>query len=70
MRTIDCAGSSNIEAIAYDPDVQELHVTFKGGAIYCYEGVGPKKAEELEQAHSKGQYLNANIKPSHQVVKL
>ena len=31
--------SSNIESAGYDAGSHELHVTFKGGTTYLYEGV-------------------------------
>ncbi len=63
--------SSNIEAIGYDPDTQELHVRFlKSGETYVYYGVEEWAFQELMQADSKGTYLNAQIKPRYQFGKL
>lgn len=31
--------SSNIEAVGYDTETQELQVQFKGGSIYAYDSV-------------------------------
>ena len=63
--------SSNIEAIGYDPDNQELHVLFlKSGETYAYYDVEEWVFQEFLQANSKGIYLNAKIKPSYQYAKL
>jgi hypothetical protein len=63
--------SSNIEAIGYDAGALELHVRFlKTGITYVYYGVEEWRYQELMQTDSKGQYLNANIKPNYQFAKL
>lgn len=31
--------SSNIEAVGYDAETQELQVQFKGGSVYAYDSV-------------------------------
>lgn len=63
--------SSNIEAIGYDATALELHVRFlKTGITYVYYAVEEWRYQELMQASSKGQYLNANIKPNYQFAKL
>ncbi len=55
--------SSNIEAIGYESDLQELHVRFlKGGETYVYYGVEEWVFQEMMQADSKGRYLIDNIK--------
>lgn len=63
--------SSNVEAIGYDPDNQELHVRFlKSGETYVYYNVEEWVFQEFMQADSPGTYLNAKIKPSYQCAKL
>ena len=63
--------SSNVEAIGYDPDTQELHVRFlKSGETYVYYNVEEWVFAELMQADSKGQYLNRNIKDRYDFGKL
>lgn len=63
--------SSNVEAIGYDIDTQELHVRFlKSGQTYVYYGVEEWVFQELTQADSKGSYINARIKPHYQCGKL
>lgn len=54
--------SSNIEAIGYDDDGQELHVQFLSGACYVYHDVPRQIFDNLLQAPSKGSFLNREIK--------
>ena len=54
--------SSNVEAIGYDPDTQELYVQFIKSGGYVYLDVEEWVFDEFLQAESKGQYLNQNIK--------
>ncbi|NKB48132.1 MAG: KTSC domain-containing protein [Alphaproteobacteria bacterium] len=71
MPEMQFVDSSNIEAIGYEPDSQELHVRFlKSGDTYVYYGVEEWVFQEFMQADSKGTYLNAKIKPSYQYAKL
>ncbi|QKK07560.1 MAG: KTSC domain-containing protein [Planctomycetota bacterium] len=59
--------SSNIEAIGYAAECQQLHVRFsKSGTTYVYHGVEEWVYSEFMAAESKGQYLNANIKNVYQ----
>jgi hypothetical protein len=63
--------SSNIEAIGFDPDTQELHVRFlKSGETYVYYGVDEWVFQEFMQADSKGVYLNTNVKEKYPFGKL
>ncbi|MCB1056219.1 MAG: KTSC domain-containing protein [Acidobacteria bacterium] len=63
--------SSNIEAIGYDPDAQELYVRFlKSGDTYVYYNVEECVFGEIMQADSKGIYLAANIKGRYEYGKL
>ena len=63
MPTMQFVTSSNIEAIGYDPDSMELHVSFlKSGQTYVYYNVEPWIFDEFMQADSKGTYLNSQIK--------
>lgn len=71
MPDMEFVDSSNIEAIGFDPDSQELHVRFlKSGETYVYYGVEEWVFQEFLQADSKGTYLNANIKYRYQYGKL
>lgn len=71
MPEMEFIDSSNIEAIGYDSDNQELHVRFlKSGETYVYYGVDEWVFQEFMQADSKGIYLNNNIKERYQYGKL
>lgn len=71
MPDMQFVDSSNIEAIGYDPDNQELHVRFlKSGETYVYYGVDEWVYQEFMQADSKGSYLNMNIREAYQYGKL
>jgi hypothetical protein len=39
--------SSNIEAVGFDEETQELHVQFKGGTVYAYDSVPSEIHQEL-----------------------
>ena len=71
MPEMQFVDSSNIEAIGYDGDSQELHVRFlQSGETYVYYGVEEWVFQELMQADSKGSYLNTQIKGSYDYGKL
>ena len=54
--------SSNVEAVGYDAARSILHVHFKGGAHYSYEGVPPHLHTSLHAAESIGKYVHEEIK--------
>lgn len=54
--------SSNVASIGYDEASSTLEVEFQSGAIYQYYGVPQNIYEQLMQAPSKGQFINAYIK--------
>ena len=63
--------SSSIEAIGYDESTQELHIKYlKSGETYVYNAVEQWRFDELMRTDSKGQYVNAEIKPNHTFSKL
>ena len=71
MPEMQYVDSSNIEAIGYEPNNQELHVRFlKSGETYVYYNVEGWVFQELLQADSKGIYLNSCIKNRYQYAKL
>lgn len=57
--------SSNISAIGYDEETNELRVSFNGGATYSYAGVPLKEYKALMQSGSKGKYLHNVIRPAY-----
>ena len=54
--------SSNVAEIGYDEGQRTLEILFNNGSLYQYFEVPPQMFDELRQAASIGQYLNANIK--------
>ena len=62
--------SSNIEAIGYNSDGQELYIQFLSGVTYVYYGVPQHIYEEIMDAPSKGSYLNRVIKGVYEYAKL
>lgn len=54
--------SSNIGAIAYIPQAEQLMVQFTNGSVYAYSNVSAEVFEEFLDADSKGKYLNTHIK--------
>lgn len=57
--------SSNVRSVGYDPETQDLIVTFKTGSSYIYSGVPEELAVSLAMAPSVGQMLNSEIKPNY-----
>lgn len=70
MVDMNYVDSSNIEAIGYNSDEQELYVRFLSGATYVYHGVPEHVYEEIMGAPSKGSYLNRVIKGVYEYAKL
>ena len=58
--------SSNVEAVGYDAARSVLHVRFKGGHHYSYEGVPPDLHAALHGGgkpdHSIGKFVHEQIK--------
>lgn len=61
--------SSNVEAIGYDGDTQELHVQFVSGGTYVYHDVPRNVFDDLMSAASKGSFLNREIKNVYRFTK-
>ena len=57
--------SSVIESIAYDAASARLFVTFKDGRIYGYDGVPADVHTAFEDAESKGQFFNSEIRDKY-----
>lgn len=62
--------SSNVYAIGYDPDSAILEVEFNNGSVYQYSGVPDYEYNGIMNSHSKGTYLNSNIKNKYPFSKL
>lgn len=61
--------SSNIEAIGYDDDNEDLYVQFLSSGLYIYSAVPRVIFDELMSAPSKGSFLNREIKGIYQCLK-
>ena len=70
MAWVSVYGSSNIQAVSYDPASRMLQVKFlKGGDVYTYFDVTADEWEELLQAPSKGRYVQIQLKRSHRYMR-
>ena len=71
MITMHLVDSTNVEAIGYDKDTQQLHVRFlKSGATYVYYDVEEWVFDEFRQAESKGGYVHDHLKKVYDYAKL
>ncbi len=70
MPEMHYVGSSNIEAIGYEPDRQELYVRFLKTGDYVYYYVEEWVFNEFMQANSKGGYLHNYIKGRYDYARL
>jgi hypothetical protein len=61
--------SSNVEAVGYESEAQELHVQFLSGAYYIYHGVPREIYDDLLAAPSIGSFLNRVVKGVYQFTK-
>jgi len=62
MPEMEYVASTNVEAIGYDAETQELHVQFTSGHTYIYSPVEEWVFEELRAAPSKGSFINRELK--------
>lgn len=62
VETVDFPGSSNLESATYDPDVENLNVTFRSGRTYQYFNVPAATYRGLTLAGSAGEFFNRQIK--------
>jgi hypothetical protein len=63
MVTMRLVKSSSIRAVGYDEDAEELWVEYHSSpGVYGYQGVPRDVFVELEEAESKGGYVNRTIK--------
>ena len=54
--------SSNIKAVGHSKKTNTLHVEFKGGKTFAYDGVLSKEYSEMMRAKSIGSHFIYNIK--------
>jgi hypothetical protein len=57
--------SANVASVGYDELSNTLEVEFMKGTIYQYFGVPQNVYDQLMQAPSKGQFVNAYIKNAY-----
>jgi hypothetical protein len=62
--------SSSIAAFGYHHAQQILRVRFIGGATYDYLDVPAEQFQALQDAPSKGQFVNSQIKPYYRYIQL
>jgi len=62
--------SSNVAAVGYDPDKQEMEVEFTNGATYLYKDVPPETHAALMNASSIGSYIYHNIRGKHATTRI
>ncbi len=55
-------GSSNLAEASYDPEVENLDITFQSGDRYTYFNVPAAVYRSLTLAPSAGQYFHRQIK--------
>lgn len=58
-------GSSNLAEATYDPDVENLDITFQDGSEYVFYNVPVSKYKALTQAPSAGSYFHRHIEGQH-----
>lgn len=62
--------SSMLKAASYDPDAQELVVTFVNGSRYAYAGVPQDEVDALAGADSQGKQFASAIRDSYEARRL
>jgi hypothetical protein len=62
--------SSNVAAVGYDAEEQEIYVEFLGSGVYKYSGPDQQTFDELLGAPSVGSFLNRAIKPNYPYTRL
>ena len=62
--------SSNLDAVAYDAENKRTLVWFKNGGVYAYNNVPQETYEQFLAAESKGEFLNAELKPKFPATKV
>lgn len=62
--------SSNLAAIAYVEQTEQLLVQFASGSVYSYDDVPLQVFEDFKAADSKGKFLNEHIKGDYHYEKI
>ena len=61
--------SSQIASVGHDSETNTLHVEFKGGGTYEYDGVPEEVFFNLLQAESVGQYFGKSVRGKYKFTK-
>lgn len=62
--------SSAILSIDFDPLQNHLDVLYKNESLYRYYDIQPEIVEALNQAASKGRFINETIKPNYRCQRI
>ena len=54
--------SSNVHSVGYDRETRTLHVRFRSGGHYTYEGVHPNTFHGMLRSKSKGKYFHKRVR--------
>ena len=69
-RVLNLNPSSNVQGSSYDPDTQQLTVSFLSGGAGYYSSVPAEEAESFERAPSPGRYVHDYLKTRFPWTKL
>jgi len=61
--------SSLIKAVGYNEEREELHVQFRKGGTYTYQGVTRPVYDALMEAPSIGHFFLMNVKKQYECIK-
>lgn len=59
--TMQPVTSSNVDSIGYDADMRQLHIKFKTGGHYKYDGVPKEEFAAMQGAPSVGRHFAQNF---------
>lgn len=62
LTIVRIARSSNLASAAYDPEIQQLQITFQSGRTYLYNGVPSGIVDRLSLSPSPGRTFDQIIK--------
>ncbi len=58
-------GSEALIGATYDPETEQLSITFASGSTYSYSGVPADVVEQFREAPSAGQFWRNSIKDQY-----
>ncbi|MEO6632192.1 MAG: KTSC domain-containing protein [Mucilaginibacter sp.] len=62
--------SSVVAAMKYNESEATLRITYTSGKVYDYKNVPPEVFEEMNEADSKGTFLNYQVKGRYKFKKV